>query len=114
MELLAAPVLLCTSYWYFKTAPAKTGMALRLLASAHGICAVIFLASAILIGLLGIGSQPLSDLYRALQAIPLILILLSVYLFPGPKEIHWLQILNIPATLWSAFIGLMAVSGKWL
>jgi hypothetical protein len=114
MELLAPLVLVGTSYWYFKTAPAQTGTIFRLLASAHGVFSLVLLVGAVAIGVLGKGSKPLSDLFLALQSVPLLLILLSIFIFRGPKEIHWLQVLNIPATLWSAFIGLMSISGKWV
>jgi hypothetical protein len=50
MEVLCVLILLSTSYWYFKTAPADTPMALRLISSAHGACALLLFSLALVIG----------------------------------------------------------------
>jgi len=50
MEVLCVLILLSTSYWYFKTAPAGTPMALRLISSAHGACALLLFLLALVIG----------------------------------------------------------------
>ncbi|WP_161796273.1 MULTISPECIES: hypothetical protein [Pseudomonas] len=54
------------------------------------------------------------QLFAWLQLLPLALIASSFWSFRGPRALHWLQLLNVPATLWLALIGSMLVSGKWL
>jgi hypothetical protein len=54
------------------------------------------------------------QLFAWLQLLPLALIASSFWAFRGPKALHWLQLLNVPATLWLALIGSMLASGKWL
>lgn len=54
------------------------------------------------------------QLFAWLQLLPLALIASSFWSFRGPRALHWLQLLNVPATLWLALIDGMLVSGKWL
>ncbi|WP_160288443.1 hypothetical protein [Pseudomonas knackmussii] len=49
-----------------------------------------------------------------MQLLPLLLIVLSLLLFRGPREIHWLQLLNVTGMLWPGFLGAMLVGGRWL
>lgn len=114
MELLVICIPLCTSYWYFKSSPATAPMAQRLLVSAHGISALALLFIAMTFGFSGNTSERLHEIFLRLQAMPLMLILLALLLFRGPRSTHWLQVLNVPATLVCAFISLMAVSGRWI
>lgn len=114
MEMLCILVLLATSYWYFKTAPAGTPAALRLIASAHGASSLLLLLLALAIAFSDWHREAGVQLFTWLQLLPFILVALSFWLFRGPKALHWLQLLNVPASLWIAFIGGMLVSGKWL
>lgn len=114
MEVLCVLILLSTSYWYFKTAPAGTPMALRLISSAHGACALLLFSLALVIGFGGWHRKVNGQLFAWLQLLPLALIASSFWSFRGPRALHWLQLLNVPATLWLALIGSMLVSGKWL
>lgn len=114
MEVLCVLILLSTSYWYFKTAPAGTPMALRLISSAHGACALLLFSLALVIGFGGWHREVNGQLFAWLQLLPLALIALSFWAFRGPRALHWLQLLNVPATLWLALIDSMLASGKWL
>ncbi|WP_275628557.1 hypothetical protein [Pseudomonas sp. 273] len=114
MEMLCVLILLSTSYWYFQTSPANTPLTLRLVSSAHGASALVLLLLAFAVGFGGWHGEIGGRLFVWLQLIPLALIASSFWLFRGPRSLHWLQLFNIPATLWLALIGNMLVTGKWL
>lgn len=114
MELLCLPLMLLTSYWYFRSSPASTSLPLRLLISAHGLVASLLFIGALLIGFSGRHADGHVAIFLGLQALPLLLIVLSLLLFRGPREIHWLQVLNVAGILWAGFLGTMLVGGEWL
>jgi hypothetical protein len=52
--------------------------------------------------------------YAALLLVPLVLVGVSLVKFRGNRLVHLLQVPNMAALLWSAFVGGMAVTGDWL
>lgn len=46
--------------------------------------------------------------------VPLGLGVFSLFRYQGHKVVHWLQLLNVLCLAWTAFIGIMAITGDWL
>ena len=80
----------------------------------HVAAGTVVTGLALVIGFGGWHREVNGQLFAWLQLLPLALIALSFWAFRGPRALHWLQLLNVPATLWLALIDSMLVSGKWL
>jgi hypothetical protein len=110
VPLLAAGV----SGIYFFTSPKAQPIGSRIAASAHGltIAAIYFLAMTVF---WADKAQPMyGGPFVLLLLLPILLAVLSFFLYKGHKTVHLLQILNLLCLAWTFFIGGMAVTGQWL
>ena len=106
-------VMAGTSFIYLANIDEKQSMLFRLATSAHGfVAAVLFISAVLLAPLIAISSPLMVIVVSALYLIPAGLIVVSLLSYPGPKPLHFWQLLNVPAMLW-AFIASLIVLTKW-
>jgi hypothetical protein len=82
--------------------------------SAHGITIATLYLGAVAVWQLGASKVKYGTPFAFAFLIPLALMVYAIITYPGPRSIHWLQLLNFVAIFWSAFIGTMAITGGWL
>lgn len=115
LQLLLAPALaIGISAIYFTASPNTEPLAKRLLVSAHGVVIAALYLGAMSVFWLHRSSDAFGKPFSYLLLIPLLLILTSLFMFRGRKLIHWLLLVNLACLAWTAFIGVMAVTGDWL
>jgi len=114
-QWLLAPILaLVISVAYFWASPKSQSLSSRVLASAHGVAIAGLYVGAMSIFYANAAKPKYAVPFLVLLAFPAVLMLLSFFLYRGPKHVHLLQILNLLCLGWVAFIGGMAVTGDWL
>lgn len=115
VQLLLAPALATgISALYFTASPKTEPLAKKLLVSAHGVVIALLYLGAMSVFWLDRSSEAFVKPFSYLLLIPLLLILTSLFMFRGRKLIHWLLLVNLACLAWTAFIGVMAVTGDWL
>jgi hypothetical protein len=82
--------------------------------SAHGLTIATLYLGAIAVGQVGASKVKYGAPFAIAFLIPLVLMVYAIITFPGRRSVHWLQLLNLVALFWSAFIGTMAITGDWL
>ncbi len=115
MQFYGAPVVtaaISAAYFWADRSGAPLGR--RILASAHGAAAALLNVAALIIWMVGISKRSFAAPFLWLHLVPVILILLSFFIYRGPKWMHFLQLPNVAALLWGLFIGSMAVTNEWL
>lgn len=114
-QWLLAPVLaVVISAVYFRASPSSQPLKVRLLASAHGFAIAVLYFGAMSIFWANAAKPRYAVPFLLLLVVPAVLILLTFFVFRGPKHVHWLQVLNLLCLGWVLFIGSMAVTGDWL
>jgi hypothetical protein len=114
-EFFGVPILLVAiSATYFWADRTGTPLAQRILTSAHGAVAALIYSLAFGIWVGGASDRAFGTPLVWAQVIPVGLIVLSLVTYRGPKWLHSLQLLNVPAMLWVLFIGSMAITNDWL
>jgi hypothetical protein len=112
-EVLAAPLLAAfVSVVYFAASPRSEPMLRRLTASAHGAAIVVLYALAWLFIIGGMSRPSLLWPFAVSLLIPGALIATSLFVYRGPKAVHWFQVLNVVCLLWAAFAGAMLITGQ--
>jgi hypothetical protein len=115
MQALLAPALaIGISALYFTASPKTEPLAKKLLVSAHGVVIALLYLGAMSVFWLHRSSDAFAKPFSYVLLIPLLLILTSLFMFRGRKLIHWLLLVNLACLAWTAFIGVMAVTGDWL
>ena len=84
------------------------------MASAHGFAISIVYFGAMSVFWANAARPKYAVPFVVLIAVPGALILLSFFVYRGPKHVHLLQVLNLLCLAWTFFIGIMAVTGEWL
>jgi hypothetical protein len=114
-QSLLAPLLAAgVSVIYFFNSPRTQPIGHRIAASAHGlsISAIYFLAMTVF---WANKAQPMyGGPFILLLLLPILLAILSFFLYKGRKTVHLLQVVNLLCLAWTFFIGGMAVTGQWL
>jgi hypothetical protein len=112
-EVLAVPFLAgLVSVVYFIASPKSQPMRKRLLASAHGAVIVMLYASAWLVLIAGISRPSLILPFAVSLLFPGVLIATSLFMYKGPRAVHWLQVPNVACLLWTGFVGGMLITGQ--
>jgi hypothetical protein len=107
-------VALVVSVIYFITSPTSQPLGQRFLLSAHGALTAFLYFGAMTIWWTGhSGDHWLLPLWLVFLA-SLGSVTASFILFRGKKAVHFLQIPNLLALAWTAFIASMALPGDWL
>lgn len=117
MQWYGAPVVMIgVSLAYFFADPRRPAVRERLLVSAHGLAGAALYFGAFAVAWFQPGGyRPyLGWPYAVLLLVPLALIGVSLFKFRGNRLTHALQVPNVVALLWSAFVGVMAITGDWL
>ena len=110
----AAAVMVFVSIMYFRASAIGTPLALRVFAASHGAVAALIYLAGMAVWLFDRPRLAYGTPYAAAFTVPVLLVLLSLFLFRGPARTHLLQLLNVPAMLWAVFVGSMAITGEWL
>ena len=115
-QWIGAPVvMLGVSAAYFTAYRGRPAYGPRLLCSAHGFVGAALYVGALALWAVSPAYRPsLGWPYAVSFLLPLVLIVLALIKFKGPKWIHLLQLPNLCAMYWSLFIGGMAITGDWL
>lgn len=115
---LGAPtIMFAISALYFFTDPRRPAYIARAISSSHGAIGAILYLSAL--GL-HMGSSPheyrphLAVPYVALFVLPAISVIAAFFTYAGRRIVHVTQLVNLPALVWTMFVGGMAVTGDWL
>lgn len=110
-----APILgLGVSLAYFFTSPRAQPLKHRLLASCAGILIAVIYCAAFAIVRFRLFSPRLGAPFLLLLILPLAAMAFSFRYYRGRRSIQLLQVVNAAALIWTAFIGGMAVTGRWL
>lgn len=110
----AALVMLAVSIAYYMRTSPDTSTLRRLLSASHGVAGATVYLAALCVWALGKSRPGYGTTYAASFLMPILLVLVSFFLFRGPRSTHWLQLLNLPAMTWAFFVGSMAITGDWL
>jgi|SRR6266850_136643 len=114
-QFFGAPTgLAVVSIMYFLGAKGDPSLVNRVFSSAHGLSVCLIFAVAAYFWISRTARPQYINPYLISHALPLILVAYSLVKYRGPKWIHLLLIPGIIATLWTMFIGAMAVTGDWL
>jgi hypothetical protein len=114
-EAFLAPILaFAVSLTYFRRSPRTDPLMKRIAASAHGVAIAVIYCGAMAISFAHIYNDRFGAPFSIILLLPVLLIVLSFFLFRGSRTTHWLQIVNIFCLLWTGFVGGMAVTGRWL
>ena len=113
-QFWAAPIIMFAVSAAYFSADREPRVSRRIIASAHGAVAAAIYFGAVAIHWAGKSRVAFDLPYLALMLIPVALIIASFFKFRGPRIVHVLQFLNVPALVWSLFIGEMAITGEWL
>jgi len=115
VQALIAPVLAVgISAIYFTASPKTEPLAKKLLVSAHGVVIAALYFGAMSVFWLHRSSDAFAKPFSYLLLVPVLLILTSLFVFRGREGIHWLLLVNLACLAWTAFVGIMAVTGDWL
>jgi hypothetical protein len=115
LQLWAWPVLaLLVSVAYFRASEPSLGPWRRMLLSAHGASISVLHFGAFAIWSTGASHTRYGKPFAISLLVPIALIAYALVAFRGKRSVHWLQLLNLVALFWAAFIGGMAVTGDWL
>lgn len=99
---------------YFKKSPPSQPLGQRIAVASYGISLLAIYVGAWLIFLLGLSSSSLLTPFVCLMLGCLALFIATFFIFKGPKWVHWLQIVNAFALVWTYFMGAMAITDDWL
>ena len=114
-QWLLAPILaIIVSVIYYRTAPTGISRTLRALAAAHGATIALLYMVAMVVFWTEMASPKFGVPFLLSLLVPIVLAIVSLFIFQGRKSIHWLQLVNLPCLAWTAFIGIMAITGDWL
>lgn len=96
---------------YVLSAQRSTSLGQRLLAAAYAPAAALLF---VMVALLPRSAWPVRfPLFLSLQLIPLVLLLVSLRVFAGPRWVHWvLAPLALVCLVWQAFWGHIAIHGE--
>ena len=112
---LLAPILaLVISVVYFRSSPRTEPLSKRILASAHGAVITAIYMGAMTVFWAQKANPKFITPFLFSLLVPLLLIVVSFFVYRGRKTIHFLQLLNLLCLGWTFFIGSMAVTGDWL
>jgi len=115
VQMLLAPAFaIGISAVYFTASPKTEPLAKKLLVSAHGVSIAALYLVALSVFWFHRSSDALAKPFNYLLLIPVLLILTALFMFRGRKVIHWLLLVNLACLAWTAFVGVMAVTGDWL
>ena len=107
-------VLMAVSLVYFLAAAPTMSLAERLVTSSHGAAGAFIYTVAWTIGSSGHSRSEYMAPFVCLFAVPISLVVASFPYWCGPRKVHLLQFLNLPALFLAFPIGLMAITGDWL
>jgi hypothetical protein len=112
----APVVMIGVSLVYFFADRRRPAFRERLLVSAHGFAGGALYFGAFLVRWIQPdGYRPyLIWPYLVLLVVPLVLMGVALVKFRGSLLTHVLQVPNVAALLWTAFVGGMAITGDWL
>jgi hypothetical protein len=114
-QWLLAPLLATiVSIIYYRAALPSLSQLQKVLLSAHGICIAVLYMSAMLVFWMGLSKEVYATPFLFSLLVPVGLGMFSLFKYQGHKVVHWLQLLNMLCLAWTAFIGIMAVTGNWL
>jgi len=108
--LMAPLSALAVSVAYYRSSPATQPVLLRLLASAHGV-SIALLWSLLLFWVAQ--SQDAAwrlTAFECLLLLPIALIMVSLFVFRGPRKVHLLQVVNVGSLIYVALLGVFAFS----
>jgi hypothetical protein len=115
IQFWAAPLLaLGVSIAYFFASPSSQSVPVRLLASSHGAAIALVYVGALIVSTAGIAKPGLAVPFLLALGVPVLLALLSFFVFRGRPLTHALQLVNVACLAWAFFIGTMAITGEWL
>ncbi len=115
LELWVWPLLaLLVSLAYFHAADAALSLGRRIAVSAHGGSIAALHLGAFAIALAGWSHPKYGTPFLVALLVPLVLMGYSLFAFRGRNSVHWLQLVNVVALFWAAFIGVMSITGEWL
>ena len=103
---------LAVSVAYYRNAPTTQPVLLRLLASAHGV-SIALLWSLMLFWIAQ--SQDVAwhlTAFECLLLLPIALIVVSFFVFQGPRKVHLLQAVNLGSLIYVGLLGVLFLS-KW-
>jgi hypothetical protein len=99
---------------YFLCSKADASLSRRLVTSAHGLVIATLYVLAMSVAITRRSDPAFGAPFTIMLLLPVVLIVVSVLLYRGGKELHWLQLLNVACLAWTGFVGGMAVTGDWL
>jgi hypothetical protein len=102
-----------TSVIYFRSSPQDQPLALRVLVSAHGVTIAALFIAAMCIYWSNWSRAAYAKPYAVALLVPLVLIVVSLFAFRGPRSIHWLQLANVFCLAVTLFVGGMAITGDF-
>ena len=103
---------LAVSVAYYRNSPTTQPVLLRLLASAHGV-SIALLWSLMLFWIAQ--SQDVAwhlTAFECLLLLPIALIVVSFFVFQGPRKVHLLQAVNLGSLIYVGLLGVFFLS-KW-
>jgi hypothetical protein len=109
--LLVGPAM---SLIYFAASPNSQRVYARLFASSHGVVIALLYLAAGLVHEWKLSKPSYAAPFTVTLLLPLGLMLLSLFVYRGPKYVHGLQVVNLLCLFWTSFVGGMAVTGDWL
>jgi len=112
--LLAPALALVISVVYFVSSPRSQSIARRILLSAHGAMIMALYMGAMAVFWAQKANPKFATPFQLLHLVPLILMVVSLFIYRGRNVIHFLQLLNLLCLGWTFFVGSMAVTGDWL
>jgi hypothetical protein len=112
---LPALIMFVISVAYFCLGHREANLWVRLFFSLHGLSATLLYIGALVLWQTTQTYRPWAAWpYLLLHLIPVASVIFALVRFPGPKLLHFTQLLNLGCMLYTVFIGGMAVTGDWL
>jgi len=103
--------MVMTSVAYFAIDRSGSTLRRRLGTAAHGMVAALLFGIAVTIQSVSPIPRPeAAKVFFLLWLIPIGLVIASFVWYRGPRIVHTMQLLNVPAMLWSAFVGYIVVA----
>jgi hypothetical protein len=111
----AAPLIaVAVSVLYYIRSERDAPTLRRIVTSAHGVAIAAIYVAAMSVAMARRFDPQLGVPFSYSLLLPVALIMISAFFYRGRNSIHWLQIPNVACLVWTAFVGGMAVTGKWL
>ena len=111
----SAPIIATlVSVLYFVRSGADDSLLRRLATSAHGVTVAALYILAMLVAVTRRYDPAFGTPFAIALLLAVALIIVSFILYRGSGKLHWLQVPNVACVAWTAFMGGMAITGRWL